>query len=351
MKSPASNTTLVFAGSCKPRITAHPQLLRCARGPKRGFTWTRFFTVRSELLMQTRSGDATTGKLQNRKQPLTARLALAESWTERMVIVKDAVGIIGGSGLYTLLSDSEERTVSTPYGDPSGPLTVGRLGDREVVFLPRHGRHHEFPPHRVPYLANLWALHSLGVRQVVAPCAVGGLDHRLSPGDLVIPDQLLDGTSARPSTFYDDGAVHVPFADPYCSRGRATIADLARHEDWTVRDRGTLVVINGPRFSSRAESASYAAGGGTVVNMTGMPEAGLARELALCYTAVALVTDLDAGVAEGESVTQREVFAVFEQSVAKLRGLLLSTAARLSADRTCDCARALDGTPAAGRWD
>jgi 5'-methylthioadenosine phosphorylase len=216
--------------------------------------------------------------------------------------------------------------------------------------VPRHGRDHRYPPHRVPFRANLWALHSLGVRQVVAPCAVGALERTLSPGDLVVPDQVLDRTSGRPSTLYDEGAVHVPFADPYCPRGRVAVLSAASHAGWDARDGGTMVVVNGPRFGSRAESQWHAAAGGTVVNMTGMPEASLAREMALCYTAVALVTDLDAGIAAGEAVNQADVFAVFGRSIGRLASLLLDAVAMLSDDRDCACPHALDGTPAEGRW-
>jgi 5'-methylthioadenosine phosphorylase len=260
--------------------------------------------------------------------------------------VSPPIGIIGGSGLYSLVPDAEVRVVETPYGEPSDPLVVAHMNGRQVVFVPRHGRDHRFPPHRVPYRANLWALHSLGVRQILAPCAVGGLDRSLAPGDLVVPDQVLDRTSGRDATYYDDGAVHVPFADPYCPRGRAEVVAASVAAGWPARDGGTMVVINGPRFASRAESRWHAAAGGTIVNMTGMPEAGLARELALCYTSVALVTDLDAGVTADDAVTQGGVFAVFEASIGRLRELLLDVVQRLPEARDCACPHALDGTPA-----
>jgi 5'-methylthioadenosine phosphorylase len=208
--------------------------------------------------------------------------------------------------------------------------------------VPRHGRDHRFPPHRVPYRANLWALRSLGVEQVLAPCAVGALDHTLEPGDLVVPDQLIDRTSGRVSTYVDTETFHVPFADPYCARGRMAVLAGAERAGWAATDGGTMVVVEGPRFSTRAESRWHAAAGGTLVNMTGMPEAGLARELGLCYTAVALVTDLDAGLSTGESVTQGEVFAVFGRSIDRLRGVLLDVATSLSDDRDCPCPHALD---------
>ena len=251
------------------------------------------------------------------------------------------IGVIGGSGLYALLDGATERVVSTPYGPPSDPITVAEVGGRPVAFLPRHGRDHRFPPHRIPYRANLWAFRSLGVRQILAPCAVGGLRAELGPGTFVVPDQLIDRTSGREQTFYDTGAVHVSFADPYCPNGRAAVLQAA-HDQRPV-DGGTMVVIEGPRFSTRAESRWYAAMGGAVVNMTGHPEAVLARELALCYTTIALVTDLDAGVEGDRGVTQEEVFRVFAENTARLRTMLLDAVSRLPVERTCACAQALDG--------
>jgi 5'-methylthioadenosine phosphorylase len=251
------------------------------------------------------------------------------------------IGVIGGSGLYALLADAEEIEVSTPYGPPSDPITVAQVGDRRVAFLPRHGRDHRFPPHRIPYRANLWALRALGVRQVVAPCAVGGLRPELGPGTFVVPDQLIDRTSGRVQTFYDEGAVHVSFADPYCPTGRAVLLDAAHDVDPV--DGGTMVVVEGPRFSSRAESRWFTAIGGAIVNMTGHPEAVLARELALCYTTIALVTDLDAGVEGEHGVTQDEVFRVFGENTERLRGVLLEAVTKLPSVRNCPCSSVLDG--------
>ena len=253
------------------------------------------------------------------------------------------LGVIGGSGLYDLLDEPREIAVETPYGPPSDPLVVGELGDRSVAFVPRHGRDHRFPPHRIPYRANLWALRSLGVRQVLAPCAVGGLRPELGPGSLVVPDQLVDRTSGREQTFHETGAVHVPFADPYCPTGRRVAVDRAAADGWPVTDGGTMVVVEGPRFSTRAESQWFAAQGWSIVNMTGHPEAVLARELALCYTALALVTDLDAGIEGGESVTQTEVFRVFGENTARLRTLLFGVLEALPAEQDCSCGAALDG--------
>lgn len=253
------------------------------------------------------------------------------------------IAVIGGSGLYALLDGAVEHTVSTPYGPPSDPITVAEVSGRSVAFLPRHGRDHRLPPQRIPYRANLWALRSIGVRQILAPCAVGSLRPDLGPGTLVVPDQLIDCTSGRIQTYYDEGAVHVSFADPYCPAGRTSVLTAARRHDMAAHDGGTMVVVEGPRFSTRAESQWYAGLGGSIINMTGHPEAVLARELALCYSAIALVTDFDAGVAGGDAVTQEEVFRVFGENTARLRTLLLSVAERLPEQRDCLCLRALDG--------
>jgi 5'-methylthioadenosine phosphorylase len=259
------------------------------------------------------------------------------------VTVRVDVGVIGGSGLYSLVEAATEHTVDTPYGPTSDPITVADVGGRLVAFLPRHGRDHRFPPHQIPYRANLWALRELGVTQILAPCAVGGLLPELGPGTFVLPDQLIDRTSGRPQTFYDRGAVHVNFADPYCPTGRSTVRAAAQRTGMKLVDGGTMVVIEGPRFSTRAESRWFADAGGTIVNMTGHPEAVLARELAICYTAIALVTDLDAGVEGDHGVTQEEVFRVFGENTARLRSLLLDVAAALPEKADCPCRHALDG--------
>jgi 5'-methylthioadenosine phosphorylase len=251
------------------------------------------------------------------------------------------VAVIGGSGFYTFLDDPREVEIETPYGKPSAPIAVGTVEGRSVAFLPRHGPHHEFPAHRVPYLANMWALRSLGVRQVLAPCAVGGLQVEHGPGTFVVPDQLVDRTTARQQTYYDSGACHVSFADPYCARLRGhLLAGLIGH---APVDGGAMVVIEGPRFSTRAESRWYADQGWAVVNMTGHPEAVLARELALCYATVALVTDHDAGVDETSAVSMDEVFAVFASHTDTLKTALAGVVAGLGGDRGCACSRAVDG--------
>lgn len=254
------------------------------------------------------------------------------------------LAVIGGSGFYAFLEDTVEVTLDTPYGAPSAPVVIGEVKGRRVAFLPRHGRDHELPAHRINYRANLWALRALGARQVIAPCAVGGLRADLAPGSLVVPDQLVDRTTHRIQTYYDGPAtVHVGFADPYCPAGRQLVLDRAESAGWQPRDGGTLVVIEGPRYSTRAESRWYQAQGWSIVGMTGHPEAVLARELALCYTSVALVTDLDAGVEAGEGVSHEEVLEVFGRNMGRLRELLMSVLTELDTERSCGCGQALDG--------
>ncbi len=254
------------------------------------------------------------------------------------------IGVIGGSGFYEFLTDCDEVEVDTPFGQPSEAVLVGEVAGRRVAFLPRHGRDHRFPPHAIPYRANMWALRSVGVRRILAPSAVGSLTTSYGPGTLVVPDQLVDRTGGRAQTFYDQYAVHVPFADPYCPSGRARAIATARESGWVPAGSGTLVVIDGPRFSTRAESRWFAAQGWTLIGMTGHPEAVLARELAMCYTTLALITDTDAGVEEGDGVTQAEVFEVFGANMSRLRDLVAKVIASLPAEREDDlCAHALDG--------
>jgi len=254
------------------------------------------------------------------------------------------IGVIGGSGFYEFIESAEELRVETPYGEPSDPLVIGEVAGKRVAFVPRHGRDHRFPPHKIPYRANMWALRSVGVRQILAPSAVGSLTPHFGAGQLAVPDQLVDRTTGRVQTFYDiGGAVHVQFADPYCPVGREHAIAAAHATGWKPATSGTLVIIEGPRFSTRAESRWYAAQGWTLIGMTAHPEAVLARELALCYTTIALVTDTDAGVDEGEGVTQEEVFRVFAVNIARLRELILKAIESLPLERTCSCSRALDG--------
>lgn len=264
-----------------------------------------------------------------------------------MTTAQADLGVIGGSGFYSLLSGAETVQVSTPWGEPSSDLTVGTVAGRRVAFLARHGTDHRFPPHRVPYRANLWALRSLGVRQLVTGSAVGSLTPALGPGELVLPDQIIDRTWGRPHTYNDSdtGVAHPSFADPYCPVGRAAAVRAAAESGTPLTDSATIVVINGPRFSSRAESADYQRTGASLIGMTTMPEAVLARELALCFTSLCLVTDHDAGVEAGEGVTHAEVLKTFAANLPRMRELLLATLEQLPAEQgDCPCSQALAGT-------
>ena len=233
------------------------------------------------------------------------------------------VGVFGGSGFYEFLDDVEEMVIETPYGATAGPITVGTSSGRRVAFLPRHGRRHEFAPHAVPYRANVWAMNELGVRSLLAPCAVGSLQPTIHPEEMVVVDQLVDRTWGRPDSYHLDGPVHhVAFADPYDPELRRLLVAAGRAGDVTVHDGGTLVAIQGPRFSTRAESAWFRREGWSVVNMTGYPEAVLAAELGVPYAAIALVTDYDAGIDGAEPVSQEVVFAVLARNVDRVRELL-----------------------------
>ncbi|MFF2807989.1 S-methyl-5'-thioadenosine phosphorylase [Streptomyces sp. NPDC058000] len=248
------------------------------------------------------------------------------------------IAVIGGSGLYTLLDHGDDVLPDTPFGPVSDPITVGKLGSRSVAFLARHGRSHQHAPHTVNYRANLWALQQLGVTRVVGTGAVGSLTAAVPPGSLVVPDQLVDRTGGRTQTYFDGPDVaHASFADPYCPEGRAAALKAAGLSGWTAIDGGTQVVIQGPRFSTRAESRWYAAQGWTLVGMTAHPEVVLARELGLCYVPLCLVTDLDAGIEAGLGVTQEEVMETFGKNVERLCEVLVTTLRTLPEHPSCTC--------------
>jgi 5'-methylthioadenosine phosphorylase len=257
------------------------------------------------------------------------------------------VGVFGGSGFYELLTDVTHYAVQTPYGAPSDTIAVGQYEGARVAFLARHGRGHRYPPHRINYRANVWAMASLGVKRILGPSAAGSLQPRVKPGDFVICDQFVDRTSGRADTFYDGPPVaHVSSADPYCPELRELAISAGHELGITIHDRGTVVVIQGPRFSSRAESRWFSAAGWEVINMTQYPEQILARELELCYVNLSLITDYDVGL-EGqpdvEPVSVSEVVDVFNRNNARVRDLLLRMIPRIPAGRTCICATALTG--------
>jgi 5'-methylthioadenosine phosphorylase len=256
------------------------------------------------------------------------------------------VGVFGGSGFYSFLDDVEEVAVDTPYGEPSAPLSVGNVEGVRVAFLPRHGTKHEHPPHKVPYRANVWAMKELGVTRVVGPCAAGSLQPQVKPGEFVVCDQLVDWTSGRSDTFYDGPeTTHIGFADPYCPEMRQVAVDAGRDLGMPLHDRGTVVCVQGPHFSTRAESQLFRQQGWEVINMTQYPESVLARELELCYLNVSLITDYDVGV-EGEDVepvSHEQVIKVFNENLTRLRDLLFRVIPALPTERACPCATALEG--------
>jgi len=254
------------------------------------------------------------------------------------------LGIFGGSGFYELVEGLEEVEVETPYGRPSAPVAIGEVAGRRVAFLPRHGRNHELPPARIPYRANLWAMRELGVRRLIGPNASGALRAGLELGEFVVCDQFVDRTWGRDDTFFDGAPVtHVSAADPYCPELRRVLVETARELEIPVRDGGTVVVIQGPRFSTRAESRVYQAMGGDVINMTAYPEGYLARELELCYANVSMVTDHDVGVDGSEPVSHERVLEVFHENNARLRELLLAAIPRIGPQPQDVCATALRG--------
>jgi 5'-methylthioadenosine phosphorylase len=255
------------------------------------------------------------------------------------------IGVFGGSGFYRFLDDMTEVPVATPYGPPSAPVRVGTIEGIEVAFMPRHGDEHTLPPHRINYRANIWAMKEVGVDRIVGPSACGSLKQELEPGTFVICDQFVDRTAARESTFYDGPqTTHVSAADPYCRQMSGVIAESARELEIPVVEGGTVVVIQGPRFATRAESRWYSASGFHVVNMTQYPECWLARELELCYANVALVTDYDVGLEampHVPPVSADTAFQVFNDNLDRLRALLFHTVTRVGPQPDDTCATAL----------
>jgi len=255
------------------------------------------------------------------------------------------IGVIGGSGFYELFSGAEDVEIETRYGPPSDRLTVGEVGGRRVAFLPRHGRRHTIPPQRINYRANVAAMAALGVRRILGPCAAGSLQPHVRPGDFVICDQYVDRTTGRADTFYEGPEVtHLSMAQPYCPEMAGLLAGGARTLELPLHERGTVVVIQGPRFSTRAESRWFRAQGWEVINMTQYPEAPLARELEICYANISLITDYDVGV-EGEAgvspVTAAEVVRIFRANLDRLRDLILRVIPTIPGERTCVCSTAL----------
>lgn len=235
------------------------------------------------------------------------------------------IGVVGGSGLYAMaeLTGAEERALDTPYGAPSAPYLLGTLAGRRVAFLPRHGRGHAFMPSEIPFRANIHGFKQLGVEWLISVSAVGSLKEDIHPGDIVIPDQFIDLTRARVGTFFGDGVVaHVSMADPVCGVLSGLLRDAALRAGATMRAGGTYVCMEGPQFSSRAESLRYRGWGASVIGMTNMPEAKLAREAEMSYATIALVTDYDCWREEEEAVSVEAVIAQLERNAVLAQSII-----------------------------
>jgi len=254
------------------------------------------------------------------------------------------IGVFGGSGFYSLLEDVEEVAVDTPYGPPSAPVTIGDIGGKRVAFLPRHGRSHELPPGQINYRANVWAMKEVGVRRIIGPNASGALKADLELGEFVVCDQFVDRTYGRKDTFYEGPeTTHVSAADPFCPGLRTILVETAGELGIAVRDGGTVVVINGPRFSTRAESRWFQDAGWDTINMTAYPEGYLARELELCYANISMVTDHDVGVEGAPPVSHHDVLSVFNENNEKLGALLLAAVPKIRPQPEDICSTALEG--------
>jgi 5'-methylthioadenosine phosphorylase len=254
------------------------------------------------------------------------------------------IGVIGGSGLYEIEGFvlNKKQTVATPYGKPSDRYLLGKIGKTEVVFLPRHGSRHNIPPHMINYRANIWGFRKLGVDRILSISAVGGIKKGLTPGDIVILDQVLDMTRNRKSTFYDgkNGVVHIDFTDPYCPELRKTLHKAGKLVRVSVKNGGTYVAVEGPRLETASEIRSFSLLGGDVVGMTGMPEASLARELEICYSGLSVVANYAAGISK-RKLTVAEVMEAMKATTENIKRLLSETFRLIPDERRCACSEAL----------
>ncbi|MEK7624577.1 MAG: S-methyl-5'-thioadenosine phosphorylase [Patescibacteria group bacterium] len=258
---------------------------------------------------------------------------------------KIKIGVFGGSGFYNLLEKAEAIEIDTPYGKPSAKITIGEYAGQKIAFLPRHGEKHQYPPHKIPYRANIWAFKELGVERIIGPSAAGSLQPGIKPGDFVVCDQFIDRTWGREDTFFDGPKVaHISSAHPYCPELRKLAIACCRELGITTHDKGAVVVINGPRFSTTAESRWFSSHGWEVINMTQYPEAILAREAEICYANISLITDFDAGL-EGMSdikpVTTEEVIKVFNENNEKIRKVIFKMIEKMFKPSDCQCGEAL----------
>jgi 5'-methylthioadenosine phosphorylase len=254
------------------------------------------------------------------------------------------IGIIGGSGLYSIkgLLLKKKQTVKTPFGKPSDQYVIGKSGSNDIIFLPRHGSHHNIPPHMINYRANIWGFRKLGVESIISISAVGGIRKGLKPGDIVILDQITDMTKSRPSTFHDgkDGVIHIDFTEPYCPQNRKILIKAGKRARISLKNGGTYVAVEGPRLETASEIRGFAVLGGDVVGMTGMPEAALARELEICYSGISVVANYAAGI-NRKKLTTKEVMETIGASTEKLKRLLKETFDLFHGNGGCSCQEAL----------
>lgn len=254
------------------------------------------------------------------------------------------IGVIGGTGLYKIegLTDIEEVNIDTPFGKPSDTITIGRLGSVGIVFLPRHGKGHRLSPTEVPARANIYALKSLGVEHIIAVNTVGSFKSEIKPGNLVIPDQLIDRTRQRVNTFFGEGiVVHIPFAEPFCPTLSQILYQAAKETGANVHPKGTYVAMEGPAFSTRAESRLYRSWGADIIGMTALPEAKLAREAEICYAIIAGVTDYDSWQEKGEPFTVDTILNTLRLNTDTIKKIVRLAVARIPRNRDCGCATAL----------
>ena len=253
------------------------------------------------------------------------------------------IGIFGGTGIYDsgLLENPTEIDMDTPYGKPSDKITVGIFKGRKIAFLPRHGRKHSIPPHMINYRANIWAFKELGITRIIAPSAVGSLKEELEPGHFVLPTQFLDFTKSRQGSFSENGRViHISVADPFCPELQSSIIDTADKQNIHIHKDCTYVCIEGPRFSTKAESKFFRTTGADIIGMTLVPECQLAREAQICYASISTVTDYD--VWAEKPVTAKEVLETLSKNVETTKRILTELIEKIPKTRTCSCVKALE---------
>ena len=279
--------------------------------------------------------------MRSRKDYVIVKAYNANPMTKRL---HADIGVFGGSGFYSLIEGAHEAWLDTPYGVPSDRVALGEMAGKKVAFLPRHGMDHRYAPHTINYRANLWVMKELGVKWIVGPTAAGSLSKDYKPGSMAVCDQLVDRTRGRRDTFYDGPiTTHVSFADPYCPTLRPIAIETLLSLDIETHERGTVVVIQGPRFSTRAESKWFQGQGWEVINMTQYPEAYLARELEMCYVNIALITDYDVGLEGMPPVSHHEVIEVFNRNNERVKSAIGKIVEKISVDADCSCRHALEG--------